>query len=53
ANLENRLQETGKVESMSHRIVETPFINDRAFGEFMIEISLLFYRNIRNDFALL
>ncbi|CAG8502382.1 16374_t:CDS:2 [Cetraspora pellucida] len=51
ANLENYLQETGKVESMSHRIVETPFINDHAFGEFMMEISLLFYRHIRNDLA--
>ncbi|CAG8541456.1 9543_t:CDS:2 [Cetraspora pellucida] len=50
-NFENYLEETEKTESISHRIEEIQVGSDHASGEFLLEIVLLFYRNVRNEFA--
>ncbi|CAG8547364.1 15966_t:CDS:2 [Cetraspora pellucida] len=48
ANLENYLQETGKAESISHKIVKTRIGGD-AFKEFMLEH--IFFRNTKDYMA--
>ncbi|CAG8682750.1 7241_t:CDS:2 [Cetraspora pellucida] len=50
-NLENYLYETGKIESISYRIIENRIRRDYAFGEFIFEIFLLYYRIQRHFLA--
>ncbi|KAF0561999.1 S-adenosyl-L-methionine-dependent methyltransferase [Gigaspora margarita] len=52
-NFENYLQETGKPEYISHKVVEfqTGSESGHAFGEFMLEQLVFFFRNTKDHMA--
>ncbi|CAG8537641.1 6694_t:CDS:2, partial [Cetraspora pellucida] len=50
-NLENYLKQTGKAESVLSRIIDSQIKRGCAFGEFMIEVFLFFYKSARNYLA--
>ncbi|KAF0561611.1 S-adenosyl-L-methionine-dependent methyltransferase [Gigaspora margarita] len=46
-NFESYLQETGKVESISHQLVKVPIGGSYAFGEFTCEICICYLKNAK------
>ncbi|CAG8565903.1 22242_t:CDS:2 [Cetraspora pellucida] len=50
-NFENYLYETGKTEYITYRIVETQVRKGYAFGDFLIEIILMYYRSVSDYLA--
>ncbi|CAG8828595.1 31536_t:CDS:2, partial [Gigaspora margarita] len=51
-NFERYLQETGKVESISHQLVKVPIGGSYAFGEFTCEICICYLKNANYYLAL-
>ncbi|CAG8567358.1 6277_t:CDS:2 [Cetraspora pellucida] len=49
--LENVLQESGKAESISRKIVNIPIRSDYSFGEFSLDVYLFYFRSARDYMA--
>ncbi|RIB22903.1 hypothetical protein C2G38_2140002 [Gigaspora rosea] len=50
-NFERYLQETGKVESMSHQLVKVPNGCSNSFGEFTCELTIFFMKSTKDYLA--
>ncbi|CAG8827187.1 966_t:CDS:2 [Gigaspora margarita] len=50
-SFERYLQETGKVESMSHQLVKVPIGGSNAFGEFTCEVTICYMKSTKDFLA--